>query len=58
MRSLNKYEFKRPPSGCIVNDGELCDGYAILMTKIDVSYGAWGLYNYYRMQVHELGWFK
>ena len=25
--------------------------YSTLMTKIDVSFGAWGLYNFYKMQV-------
>lgn len=38
-------------SGCVVKEGEIYNGYAILMTKIDVSFGAFGLYNYYRMQV-------
>ena len=36
------------PDGCIVTDGHLHEEYSILMTKIDVSFGAWGLYNFYR----------
>lgn len=40
----------RPP-GLTIQQGHIHDGYAILMTKIDVSFGAWGLYNFYRMQV-------
>ena len=36
-------------------DSIVLNGYAVTMTKIDVSQGAyfsaWGMYNYYRMQV-------
>ena len=38
-------------AGCNVKHGEIWNGFATLMTKIDVTYGAWGLYNYYRMEV-------
>ena len=38
-------------SGCNVKHGEIWNGFATLMTKIDVTFGAWGLYNYYRMEV-------
>jgi len=44
-------EGEKVPQGCIVTNGELYDGRAVLMTKIDVSYGAWGLFNFYRMQI-------
>jgi hypothetical protein len=37
--------------GCNVTNGDVWKGFATLMTKIDVTYGAWGLYNYYRMEV-------
>jgi len=40
--------------GCSVTLGEIWNGYATLMTKIDVAVGAWGLYNYYRMEVRFL----
>ncbi|TRY73067.1 hypothetical protein TCAL_13884 [Tigriopus californicus] len=39
------------PQGLTIQNGSIHDGYAILMTKIDVSFGAWGLYNFYRMQI-------
>ncbi len=32
-------------------NGVLWKDFATLMTKIDVTIGAWGLYNYYRMEV-------
>ena len=37
--------------GCNVQNGELWKDFSTLMTKIDVAFGAWGLYNYYRMEV-------
>ena len=36
--------------GCSVTNGDIWKGYSTLMTKIDVTFGAWGLYNYYRME--------
>ncbi len=39
------------PHGCIVKEGSLHKGYAVLMTKVDVNAGFWGLYNFYRMQI-------
>ena len=42
----------RKPKGCVVKQGgTLHGGYTVLMTKIDVSAGAFGMYNFYRMQV-------
>ena len=49
--SIPKDESLVKPVGCIVKDGQVYDNYTILMTKIDVSFGAWGLYNFYRMQI-------
>lgn len=40
------------PSGCQVKNGELWKDYAILLTKIEVTSGVWGLYNYYKMEVY------
>ncbi len=42
---------EKVPKGCIVRDGQLHGGFAVLMTKVDVNAGPWGLYNFYRMQV-------
>ncbi len=41
------------PRGCVVNSGELHKDYTVLMTKVDVNAGAWGIYNFYRMQVRD-----
>ena len=38
------------PPGCIVKEGELHSDFHVLMTKVDVNGGNWGLYNFYRMQ--------
>ena len=35
---------------CIVQDGKIHQGYTILMSKIDVTFGKFGMYNFYRMQ--------
>ena len=40
--------------GCSVTNGDIWKGYNTLMTKIDVSFGAWGLYNYYRMEASKV----
>lgn len=40
-----------PPSQCNVTDGVLHKNYSVVMTKIDVSEGPWGKYNFYRMQI-------
>ena len=46
-----KDETTKKPEGCIVKQGgTLHGGYTVLMTKIDVSMGAFGMYNFYRMQ--------
>ena len=37
--------------GCSVTNGEIWNNFSTLMTKIDVTFGAWGHYNYYRMEV-------
>ena len=42
---------KRVQPGCTVTDGHVLEDYEILLNKVDVSFGAWGLYNFYRMQV-------
>ena len=46
-----KDELTARPRGCIVTEGSIHSGYTVLMTKVDVSFGAWGMYNFYRMQV-------
>ena len=48
---VNDEEKKHP--GCIVKDGFIYEGHTVIMNKIDVKYGAWGMYNYYRMQVRK-----
>ena len=55
-KSKKKDELTAKPNGCIVGDGSIHDGYTILMTKVDVSFGAWGMYNFYRMQVYIQMW--
>ena len=51
-QSLNaEDEEEKPSPHCEVNDGELFKDYSILMTKVDVANGAWGMYNFYRMQI-------
>ena len=42
---------RKKPHGCNVKDGRLHGDHTILLTKIDVSAGAFGMYNFYRMQV-------
>ena len=42
---------EKPPSQCIVKDGVLIKDYRVLLTKVDVSNGYWGLYNFYRIQL-------
>ena len=42
---------KAVQSGCVVSDGEIYQDYQVLLNKVDVSAGAWGLYNFYRMQI-------
>ena len=45
-------QLKDKPDGCsATKDAVLYKGYTVLMQKIDVKYGAWGMYNFYRMQV-------
>ena len=39
------------PSGCVVEKGFLYKNYDILMNKVDVNSGRWGMYNFYRMQI-------
>ena len=39
------------PKACQVSDGELFEGHQITMTKIDVSAGPYGMYNFYQMEV-------
>ena len=40
-----------PPTGCVVKNGTLYKKYDILMNKVDVNSGRWGMYNFYRMQI-------
>ena len=47
----NANENVNKPRGCEVKDGEIVKDYSVTMLKVDVSIGAWGLYNYYRMQL-------
>ena len=52
LKSKENYWYKNKHNGCNTgSDSFVFDGHAVTMTKIDVSFGAWGLYNYYRMQV-------
>ncbi len=47
-----KNELTDKPSGCTATkDAEILKEYTVLMQKIDVKYGAWGMYNFYRMQI-------
>ena len=50
---LETYWKKNKHRGCTGGKGSsVFKGYAVLMTKVDVSsYNPWGMYNYYRMQV-------
>ena len=47
----NGDSIEKPPSQCIVKDGVLIKDYRVLLTKVDVSNGYWGLYNFYRIQL-------
>ena len=47
----NANENVNKPRGCEVKDGEIVKDCSVTMLKVDVSIGAWGLYNYYRMQL-------
>ena len=38
-------------TGCTVTDGHIHGDYNILLSKIDVGLGSWGLYNFYRLQI-------
>ena len=53
-KSKKRNELIAKPRGCIVKEGTIHNGYTILMTKVDVSFGAWGMYNFYRMQVRPI----
>ena len=53
-KSKKRDELIAKPRGCIVKEGTIHNGYTILMTKVDVSFGAWGMYNFYRMQVRPI----
>lgn len=46
-----KQEDGKPPRSCHVKDGLLHKDYTVVMFKVDVSIGAWGQYNFYRMQI-------
>ena len=37
--------------GCTITDGHIWDDHDILLSKIDVGLGSWGLYNFYRLQI-------
>ena len=39
------------PNGCQVQDGSLLEDHNVVMTKVDVNAGYWGMYNFYRMQI-------
>ena len=51
--TLETYWKKNKHHGCTAGTNSFVyKGYALLMTKVDVSsYNPWGMYNYYRMQV-------
>lgn len=38
-------------TGEIIIDGELGLHYDVLMTKVDLNYGVWGRYNFYKLQI-------
>ena len=40
-----------PPDGCVVKEGNIFKNCDILMNKVDVNCGRWGMYNFYRMQI-------
>jgi predicted DNA-binding WGR domain protein len=42
---------KKTQTGCTVTEGHILEEHSVLLTKIDVSLGAWGLYNFYRLQI-------
>ena len=42
---------KMTQSGCSVTEGHILEDFSILLSKIDVGLGSWGLYNFYRLQV-------
>jgi len=44
-------ERKWSQAGCTVTDGHIHDDYNILLNKVDVGFGAFGLYNFYRIQI-------
>ena len=39
------------PAGCTVQQGSLHQHCSVLLHKVDVGRGKWGIYNYYRLQV-------
>merc|ERR1711972_98190 len=49
----NKKTDEKPLSqeGCTVKDGHIYQDYDILMHKVDVGHGYWGLYNFYRIKI-------
>ena len=40
-----------PKPGCVIKEGSLHKDYDILMNKVDVNNGHWGMYNFYRIQI-------
>ena len=46
-----KDEKPQSQEGCTVKDGVIYQDYNILMHKVDVGHGYWGLYNFYRIQI-------
>ena len=44
-------ESERASKNVSVTEGELFGGHKVIMTKIDVSAGPYGMYNFYRMEI-------
>ena len=49
IRAKGEIQWSQP--GCTVTDGHIHNNYNILLSKVDVGFGAFGLYNFYRIQV-------
>lgn len=47
----NEVRPSRKQAGCIVKEGHIFEDFDVLLNKVDVSFGAWGLYNFYRAQI-------
>lgn len=39
------------PKGCTMKHGKIFQEHDVLMTKVDIGFSCWGMYNFYRMQI-------